>query len=62
MSELDWFAVLWVGAAIAYLTVLGKERHLVERDVEEADGVGDAGTRYEPVAQGRAAGVFTTEE
>lgn len=62
MTDLDWFCLLWVGGAIAYLTVLVKERHLVERDAEEADGVGDARTLFEPVAQGRAAGVSPTEE
>lgn len=62
MTDLDWFCLLWVGAAVAYLTVLFKERRLVERDAEEAAGGGSAGTLFEPVAQGRAAGVSSTEE
>lgn len=62
MTDLDWFCLLWVGGAVAYLTLLVKDSHLVERDAEEADGVGDARTLFEPVAQGRAAGVSQPEE
>jgi len=62
MSDLDWFCLLWVGGAIAYLTVLVKERHPVERDAEEADGVGMAGTQSRAAAQGWAAVHFKEME
>jgi hypothetical protein len=45
MSELDWFAVLWLGAAVAYLTVIGTtEADPEDPDRQEAGGAGDAGT------------------
>lgn len=62
MTDLDWFCLLWVGGAVAYLTVLVQEKSRGDRELEEADGVGDARTLFEPVAQGRAAGVSQPEE
>lgn len=62
MTDLDWFCLLWVAAAVAYLSIFFQERVRVEREPEEADGLGDARTLFEPVAQGRAAGVSPTEE
>ncbi len=62
MTQLDWFALLWVGGAIAYLTLLVKETAAVDGQPEEAGGAGDAGTLGEPAVEGPAAGSFTTQK
>lgn len=57
MTDLDWFCLLWVAAAVAYLSIFFQERVRVEREPEEADGVGYARTLHQPVGDGSPAGI-----
>lgn len=60
MTQLDWFALLWLGAAAAYLAVTEADPEDPVR--QEAGGAGEAGTQNQPAVDGPAAGLLHGRE